>query len=98
MFDTRTPLSLDELECVLEQLAALDGAHATEGQQIDYVAALERLKGAAAAAQARVTHHLAAARTAREAEGGVPPARRCQGLAAEIALARRCGPHRGAQS
>src|SRR3954453_1962163 len=98
MFDSRTPLSLDELACVLERLAVLDGADATEAEQIDYVAALEKLKGAAAAAQARVTDHLAAARTAREAERGVPAARRCQGLAAEIALARRCSPHRGAQS
>ena len=83
---------------MLERLAALDGAGATEAEQIDYVALLERLKGAAAGAQARVTDHLAAARTAREAERGVPPAKRCQGLAAEIALARRCSPHRGAQS
>ena len=98
MFDTSTPLSLTDLECVLEQLAALDGAGATEAEQIDYVAVLERLKGAAAGAQARVTDHLAATRTAREAERGVPPAKRCQGLAAEIALARRCSPHRGAQS
>ena len=40
-----------------------------------------------------MTDHLAAARTAREAERGVPAAKRCQGLAAEIALARRSSPH-----
>ena len=28
----------------------------------------------------------------------MPSAKRCQGLAAEVALARRCSPHRGAQS
>jgi hypothetical protein len=98
MFESPAPLSPEELECALERLAATDGAGATEAEQIDYVALLERLKGAVAAAQARVTDHLAAARTAREAERGVPPAKRCQGLAVEIALAQRCSPHRGAQS
>lgn len=97
MFDAAST-SPTELERVLEQLAVLDGVHASEAEQIDLVALLEKLKGAAAAAQARVTNHLAATRNAREAERGVPPAKRCQGLAAEIALARRCSPHRGAQS
>ena len=98
MFDLVPPFTLRELESVLERLAALDGAGATEAEQIDYIAVLERLKGAAAAAQARVTDHLAVARAAREAARGVPAAKRCQGLAAEVALARRCSPHRGAQA
>ena len=50
MFDTSTPLSLADLECVLERLTALDGAGATEAEQIDRIALLERLKGAAAGA------------------------------------------------
>jgi hypothetical protein len=98
MFDTSTPLSLEELECAVDRLAHTDGAGLTEAEQIEYIALLEKLKGAAAATQARVTDNLAGARTASEAERGVPPAKRCQGLAAEIALARRCSPHRGAQS
>ena len=98
MFDALAPLTAEELECVLGRLAAVDGAGATESEQIDIVAVLEKLKGAAAAAQARVTDSLAIARSRREAERGVPAAKRCQGLAAEVALARRCSPHRGAQS
>ncbi|MBV9831494.1 MAG: DUF222 domain-containing protein, partial [Marmoricola sp.] len=65
---------------------------------MEYVAVLEKLKGGAAGAQARVTDNLARSRTAGEAERGVPPAKRCQGLAAELGLARRTSPHRGAQS
>src|SRR3954469_18423076 len=98
MFDSGFPLSSDELECLLERLAATDGFGAREAEQIDYVALLEKVKGAAAGAQARVTDNLARSRSAREAERGAPPAKRCQGLAAEVALARRCSPHRGAQS
>ena len=40
---------------MLERLIATDGAGATEAEQIDHIALLEKLKGAAAAAQARVT-------------------------------------------
>ena len=98
MFDTLSPLTTEELGCLLERLAAVDGAGSTETEQIELVALLEKLKGAAAAAQARVTDNLAIARTAREVERGVPTAKRCQGLAAEVALARRCSPQRGAQS
>lgn len=81
-----------DLECAIDLLAALDGAGATEAEQIEYVAALEKVKGALAAAQARVTDNLARARAASEAQRGVPPARRCRGLSAEIALARRTSP------
>lgn len=86
-----------DLECAIDLLAALDGAGATEAEQIEYVAALEKVKGALAAAQARVTDNLARARAASEAQRGVPPARRCRGLSAEIALARRTSPHHGAR-
>jgi hypothetical protein len=86
-----------DLERALDQLAALDAAGTTEAEQIEYVSRLERLKGALAAAQARVTSNLAKARSAREGERGVPADKRCQGLAAEIALARRTSPFRGAR-
>ncbi|GAB3663866.1 HNH endonuclease signature motif containing protein [Nocardioides korecus] len=89
--------SVADLDRALAQLAGLDGADAGEDGQISLVAALERLKGAVAAAQARVTDSLVHSRSTREAERGVPEARRCQGLAAEIALARRCSPHRGSR-
>ena len=102
MFGTLTSASapseaptLADLQCALGRLAALDGAGATEAQQIEYISLLEKVKGAVAAAQIRVTENLSKARSASEAERGVPAAKRCQGLAAEIALARHTSPHRG---
>ncbi|WP_084596473.1 HNH endonuclease [Nocardioides aequoreus] len=89
--------TVDDLEQALIDLAFLDGAADTEATQIDLISSLERLKGAIAAAQARVTDNLARARTAREADRGVPAAKRCRGLATEIGLARRSGTHRGAR-
>ncbi len=89
--------TLADLRCALDRLAALDGAGATEAEQIEYVSSLEKLKGALAAAQARVTDRVARSRSDSEAQRGVPSAKRCQGLSAEIALARRTSPHRGAR-
>ncbi len=90
-------LGLAELQEILDRLAALDGAGSAEAEQLDHLALLERLKAALAAAQARVTMALVQTRTRREAASGVAANRRCQGLAAEIALARRMSPHRGAR-
>ena len=92
-----TAPTLAELECMLDRLAALDGAGVSEAEQIEYLSLLEKLKGGSAAAQARVTDNLAVDRTASEAERGVPSAKRSQGLAAEIGLARRTSPFRGAR-
>ncbi len=92
-----TAPTIDEVKDFLERLAVLDGAGATEAEQLEYLAVLEGLKGGTGAAQARVTDNLAKARTASEAERGIPSAKRCQGLAAEIALARRISPHQGAR-
>ena len=57
---------------------------------------LERLKSAAAADQARLTAALAEKRRTAEAGAGVPPAKRCRGLASEIGLARRDSPRAAA--
>ncbi len=62
---------------------------------IDDIAALERLKAAAAARQAVLTVALDGARRTAEAAAGVPAARQGRGLAAELALARRDSPARG---
>ena len=64
--------TLAELERAVERLAALD-ALARPMRSRSSPCLLERVKGALAAAQARVTDNLAGARTAREAERGVPP-------------------------
>ena len=89
--------TIDDLRDALDKLAALNGRDVDETGLIDHLGALEALKGALAAAQARVTVSLVRARTERESSQGVPAERRCQGLAAEIALARRTSPHRGAR-
>lgn len=79
MFDVLTPLPTDADEAALAER----------------VAALERLKSAAAAEQARVTALWDERRRRAEAELGLPAARRGRGLAAEVALARRDSPNRG---
>lgn len=89
--------SLDEVQHAFGRLATIDGTDCDEAELLDHITALEKLKAGAAAAQARLAVALVRARTERESEQGVPADRRCQGLAAEIALARRTSPHRGAR-
>ncbi|MGW0158420.1 HNH endonuclease [Mycobacterium sp. NPDC003323] len=79
---------------MFESLFDLDPA-ASEEELRDTVAHLERLKSAAAAAQARVTALWWAKRRAAEAAAGVPAAKRGRGLAAEVALARRDSTKKG---
>ncbi len=68
---------------------------AGEAALIARIGELERLKSAAAAAQAIAAAALDTTRRASEAAAGVPAARRGRGLAAEIALARHDAPVRG---
>ncbi len=68
-----------------------------ESELVEGIAALERLKAAAAARQARLAAALDAARRAAEAAVGVPAERRGRGVAAEVALARRDSPARGSR-
>lgn len=81
---------------MFEQLAEFDPGDG-ESALVEGIAAMERLKAAAAARQARLTVALDTARRSAEAEAGVPAARRCRGLAAEVALARRDSPARGSR-
>lgn len=64
---------------------------------IDLIAALERLKNAAAALQARATVRLRSVREAEASAAGRHVRRVSPAVAAEVALARRESPHRGAQ-
>ncbi len=70
---------------------------AGESALIAQIAALERLKSAAAAAQARAAAAFASARRAAESAAGIPSRRRGRGVAAEIALARHDSPARGSR-
>jgi len=67
----------------------------SEGALVKRITELEHRKSAAAAEQARLTAALDAKRRAREADAGVPTAKRGKGLAAEVALARQDSPNRG---
>lgn len=88
---------IDDLRDARASLAAHDGAGLSEAELVDHLTAMEQLKSALAAAQARVTASLAASRSAREAARGVPTPRRCRGLGNEVGLARRESPVRGRQ-
>ncbi|HEX2893441.1 MAG TPA: DUF222 domain-containing protein [Marmoricola sp.] len=76
-------------------IAEVTGEGMSEAETLETVRALEELKAAAAAGQARLTAHLYAERARREAAEGVPARKRCAGLGAEVALARRVSPHQG---
>ncbi|MGC5616503.1 HNH endonuclease [Georgenia sp. Z1491] len=68
-----------------------------EADAIDQITALEELVSAARAAQARATADLWQMRTDHEKALEVPAAKQGQGVAGEIALARRESPGRGAR-
>jgi len=80
-------------------VAGLASASSPEGDgaRLDLIAALERLKCAAEGLQAEAAVEVDASMRQRAAERGVPQPRRGQGVAAEIALARRVSPHRAQQ-
>ncbi len=87
--------SLEDLQDWRAHAALLDGDGLSEAEAIETIRALEELKAAAAAAQARVTTGLYDQRSRREAAANVPARDRCRGLAAEVGLARRVSPHQG---
>jgi Domain of unknown function (DUF222) len=70
-------------------------ADADEAELVARIAALERLKSAAAAGQVRATAALDERRRTAEAAAGMPSAKRGRGVASEVALARRDSPSRG---
>jgi len=79
---------------MFESLVVVD-PDADESALVERIAALEWLKSAAAAGQARVTAALDESRRAAEAAAGVPASKRGRGLASEVALARRDSPSCG---
>ena len=77
---------------------ALAGGPDDDRGRVELIRALEELTCAAAGLQAELAVEVDTSMRARAAERGVPEARQGQGVAAEIALARRESPHRGRQS
>ena len=68
-----------------------------DAERVEQIRALEELKAAASAAQARVSADLYASVSAARAARGVPAAERGRGVAAQVALARRESPSRGSR-
>jgi hypothetical protein len=86
----------DELGSLLERLGGRESS-TSDAERIDLIAALEALKGAAAAAQARLTVSFDASQRSEQAAQGVPAKKRGLGVAGQVALARRDSPNRGAR-
>lgn len=67
-----------------------------DAERIDLLTSLERLKNAICAVQADLAVGLDASQRVQQAGDGVPMAKRGQGVAVQIGLARQESPHRGA--
>ena len=101
------PVTAHDVRVLVAGLAVLghsSGVEASASRDIradvaalDVMAALEALKSAACAAQARLAVHVDLVRRQHEAAMGVPTDKRGRGVAGEIALARRESPHRGSR-
>ncbi|MGZ8179656.1 hypothetical protein ACXVUM_17130 [Williamsia sp. SKLECPSW1] len=94
MEHTGTPDAREALRDVMAVLADLPAA-GDEAEAIDLISLAESVKAACAATQAEQTLRLQELRSAAEAERGVPVERRCRGLSAEVALARRVSGNAG---
>lgn len=104
----QVPATPDAAEVIgwITELATGAAADLDDAARLDLVAALEALKGAAAAAQARVsvafeTSQLVAQARAeaekRDEDGRAAPGLRGKGIAEQLALARRESPTRGSR-
>jgi hypothetical protein len=88
-------LDASVLSGCVDRLAGLDVSGLSEGDCIELMTESERVKGALAAAQARLTARVAEVVRERHAAAGVPAAQQGRGVAHQIALARRDSPHKG---
>jgi hypothetical protein len=68
-----------------------------DAERIEQLRALEELKSAAAAAQARVTAEFARSQRAAQAAAGVPAREVGRGIGAQVGLARRDSPAKGSR-
>ena len=89
------PTDAAGLDSVLDLIRSLTGADLADPERIDAIALLERIKGAAAGAQARVALAFDASQRAAAAERGVKSAQQGRGIADQVALARRESPFLG---
>jgi hypothetical protein len=92
--ESSRPWRAEDLDSLVDLVRNLDRS-VTDDERIDQISALERLKNAATAAQARITVDFDESQRAEQEAKGVPDSLRGAGVAAQIALARRESPHRG---
>ncbi len=92
--DPATPVTAATLRSWIAGLTGLD-RRVDDAERISQLELLERLKSAAAAAQAVVTVDLAASQRAEQVAAGVPAARLGLGVGAQVGLARRDSAFRG---
>jgi hypothetical protein len=88
------PVTAEMLQSWITGLSRLDRL-VDDAERVSQLEVLERLKSAAAAAQAEVTVDFVASQRAKQVAAGVPAARAGQGIGAQVALARRDSPFRG---
>ncbi|NYI75794.1 HNH endonuclease [Nocardioides panzhihuensis] len=81
----------------VDQLLAGPPAGASEGELVDWISRLEEVKCIAEAVQAEAAVRLEEATRARQAEAGVPFRKLGEGVASQVALARRVSPAKGAK-
>ena len=79
---------------LVEHRAVLTDQHRYAGR-VEQIAALEELKRAASATQARIAAELVASQRAAQVVAGVRSGRAHRGVGEQVALARRESPHRG---
>ena len=93
-FARRADPVVERAEELVAWLAMTDGAGVDDAVRIDRIAALERAKGALAAAQVRQTVAFAASQRAA-LPTWTPPAAAARSIGSQVALARRESPTRG---
>src|SRR6478735_1202748 len=86
--------SSDQAVAFIAMLAALDTT-GTDTEHIDELTALEALKSAISARQARITDTFATSHRAKLIKAGSTPADARRSVCAQIALARRDSPSKG---
>jgi hypothetical protein len=96
-FDTETDRVPTHLSGVMDLISGLD-TNQSDGELIDQITMLERIKSACAAGQARLTQAFAQSQRADGDARKVHPDRTRRSIAAQIALARRDSRFRGQQS
>ncbi|MFC6287257.1 hypothetical protein, partial [Nocardioides sp. GCM10027114] len=94
---TAVALPAEQISGWTGQLAEVPRDRISDAERVDLITELERLKAAAAAAQAKLTADLDASQRAAQEAAGLPARRVGVGIAAQVGLARRESPNRGAQ-